>query len=277
MSSYSENTFRKRAGTREKGSMATILTVDDDEKIQTLLEVVLTRRGHHVLTARSGSEGLEVFRRERPLLTILDLQLPDMNGLSVLQQIRALDPAVCVIILTGADTSQLEHDARMLGATDILQKGFSLHTIGDTVNRLLMPVNGVSLPPVPSESHTGASPHTERRRHPRMPVQLHATLLKDGVVIGDGEIVDLSLEGCALRTLVTVAQGDYLIVQITDFFTQSDPKTFIPFICELAAVRWVRQPKCGLEFIIMTTENHDRLDRYVKALQDRVPPTAASL
>ncbi len=257
--------------------MATILTVDDDEKIQTLLEVVLTRRGHHLLTASSGSAGMEVFRRERPLVTILDLELPDMNGLSVLQQIRALDPAVCVIILTGANTAQLEHDARMLGATEVLQKGFSLHTIGDTVNQLLMQANLMSNPPSPSEANKGASPHTERRRHPRMPVQLHATLLKDGVVIGDGEIVDLSLEGCALRTLVTVAKGDYLIVQITDYFTQSDHKASVPFICELAAVRWVRQPKCGLEFIIMTTENHDRLDRYVKALQDRVPSTAASL
>jgi CheY-like chemotaxis protein len=257
--------------------MATILTVDDDEKIQTLLEVVLTRRGHHLLTASSGSAGMEVFRRERPLVTILDLELPDMNGLSVLQQIRALDPAVCVIILTGANTAQLEHDARMLGATEVLQKGFSLHTIGDTVNQLLMQANLISNPPSPSEANKGASPHTERRRHPRMPVQLHATLLKDGVVIGDGEIVDLSLEGCALRTLVTVAKGDYLIVQITDYFTQSDHKASVPFICELAAVRWVCQPKCGLEFIIMTTENHDRLDRYVKALQDRVPSTAASL
>lgn len=257
--------------------MATILTVDDDEKIQTLLEVVLTRRGHHLLKASSGSAGMEVFRRERPLVTILDLELPDINGLSVLQQIRALDPAVCVIILTGAHTAQLEHDARMLGATEVLQKGFSLHTIGDTVNQLLMQANLLSNPPSPNEVNNDANPHTERRRHPRVPVQLHAALFRDGVVLGDGEIVDLSLEGCALKTLVTIAKGDYLIVQIADPFTQSDHKESVPFICELAAVRWVRQPKCGLEFIIMTTENHDLLVRYVKALQDRVPSTAALL
>ncbi|MGH2361769.1 MAG: response regulator [bacterium] len=256
--------------------MATILTVDDDEKIRALLEVVLTRRGHHVLTASSALEAMEVFRRERPLVTILDLQLPDMNGLSVLQQIRALDPAVCVIILTGANTAQLGHDARELGATEVLQKGFSLHTIGDTVSGLLTQAKLMSNPPSPSESNKDAISHTERRKHPRMPVQLHVALFKDGVVVGDGEIVDLSIEGCALRTLVTVEQKDYLVVHITDPLTRSNHEASVPFICELAAVRWVHQPKCGLEFIIMTPENKDRLHRYVKALQDRVPSTAAT-
>lgn len=73
-------------------TMATILTVDDDDKIRASIEVVLTNRGHHLVAAGSGSEALEAFRRERPLITILDLQLPDLNGLSVLRQIRTLDP-----------------------------------------------------------------------------------------------------------------------------------------------------------------------------------------
>ena len=232
--------------------MATILTVDDDEKIRTLLQVVLTRRGHHVLTASSGSEAMEVFQRKRPHVTILDLQMSDMNGLSVLQQIRERD-AAAVIILTGADTAQLEPDARRLGATEVLKKGFSLHTIGDTVSRVLTQANPVRHAPSPSESNKGETPHDNRRKHLRMAVQLHTALLKDGVMVGEGEVVNLSTEGCALSTRVTVEQGDYLEVHLT----LPDHEASIPLTVELAAVCWVRQPMSGLEFIIMTPGNQE--------------------
>ncbi len=242
--------------------MATILTVDDDEKIRALLQVVLTRRGHHVLTASSGSEAMEVFQRERPLITILDMQMSDMNGLSVLQQIRERDSAAAVIILTGADTAKLEPDARRLGATEVLQKGFSLHTIGDTVSRVLTQANPVRNAPSPSESSKGETSHDNRRKHPRMAVQLHVALFKDAVIVGDGEVVNLSTEGCSLRTKVTVEQGDYLEVHLT----LPDHEAASPLTIELAAVRWVRQPVYGLEFILMKPGNQDRLRSYVKTL-----------
>ena len=251
--------------------MATILTVDDDEKIRALLQVVLTRRGHHVVTASSGSEAMEVFQRQRPHVTILDLQMSDMNGLSVLQQLREWDSAALVIILTGVDTAQLEPDARRLGATEVLQKGFSLHTIGDTVSRVLTQANPVRHAPSPSKSDKGETPHDNRRKHPRMAVQLHAALSKGGVIVGDGEVVDLSTEGCALSSRVTVERGDYLEVHLT----LPDHEASIPLTVELAAVRWVHQPMWGLEFILMTQENQARLRRYIHTLQDRMPSTAA--
>ncbi len=251
--------------------MVKILTIDDDEKIQTLLDVVLTRRGHHVLKASSGSEGISVFQRERPLITILDLQMSDMNGLSVLQQLREWDSAAYVIILTGADTALLEQDARRLGATEVLQKGFSLHNIGDIVRRMLTLVNPVKNVPPPSESSNGEKSHEDRRKQPRITVQLHAALSRHGIALGDGEVVDLSTEGCALRTSMTILQGEYLAVELTS----SARESFTPITVELAAVRWVHQAKCGLEFIIMTPENQGRLRRYVKSLQDRAPSTTA--
>ena len=168
--------------------------------------------------------------------------------------------------------AQLEHDARMLGATEVLQKGFSLHTIGDTVSRVLTQANPVRHAPSPSESNKGETPHDNRRKHLRMAVQLHAALYKYGVMVGDGEVVDLSTEGCALRTSVSVEQGDYLEVHLT----LPDHEASTPLTVELAAVRWIRQPLCGLEFILMTPGNQDRLRSYVKTLQDRVPATAAS-
>ena len=82
--------------------MAKILAVDDDEKIRGLLHVMLRRKGHHVITASSGQPGIDLFRRERPHVTILDFEMPDMDGLAVLREIRAVDPQAPVIMLTGA-------------------------------------------------------------------------------------------------------------------------------------------------------------------------------
>ncbi len=60
--------------------MANILAVNDDEKIRELLSTLLKRKGHHVLTADHGLKGIDVFRRERPHVTILDFEIPDIDG-----------------------------------------------------------------------------------------------------------------------------------------------------------------------------------------------------
>ena len=119
--------------------MARILAVDDDEKIRDLLDTVLKRKGHHVLTADHGQKGIDIFRRERPHVTILDFEMPDMNGLEVLKQIRAVDPHAPVIMLTGAGTEAVEKQARDLGVTEFLAKGFSLHELGTVLNQVLQP------------------------------------------------------------------------------------------------------------------------------------------
>ena len=77
-------------------------------------------------------------------MTILDFEMPDMDGLAVLKQIREIDPRALVIMLTGAGTETLEKQARELGVTDFLAKGFSLHEVGAALNHMLnQPVQGV--------------------------------------------------------------------------------------------------------------------------------------
>jgi DNA-binding NtrC family response regulator len=95
--------------------MANILAVDDDETIREWLHVMLRRKGHHVITASESQQGIECFRRERPHVTILDFGMPDMDGLAVLREIRAVDPQAPVIILTGARSDEREKHARELG------------------------------------------------------------------------------------------------------------------------------------------------------------------
>lgn len=117
--------------------MARILVVDDEPMVLDLLKKTLTRKGHEVLTAQDGRGAIQLFRQDHPDLTILDLNLPDINGLEVLREIRSIDPHIPVIILTGAGTEDLEKQARARGVTDFLPKGFSLHELGAALQRIL--------------------------------------------------------------------------------------------------------------------------------------------
>ncbi|TLY26108.1 MAG: response regulator [Nitrospirae bacterium] len=127
--------------------MAKILVVDDELMMLSLLRTILIRLGHEVFMASGGTEAIEKFRTDRPQITILDLNLPDLNGIEVLQQIRGADPKAPVIILTGAGTDAMEQQARALGVTDFLQKGFSLHGLGEALRRVTKQQNQPAAPP----------------------------------------------------------------------------------------------------------------------------------
>jgi len=117
--------------------MAKVLVIDDEPGIRDLLDTLLRRKGYDVIVAESGQKGLECFRRARPDVIVLDLKMPEMDGLTVLRQIRSLDPIIPVIILTGAGTAETEQRVRALGVTEYVEKEFSLHLLGDALKRLL--------------------------------------------------------------------------------------------------------------------------------------------
>lgn len=63
--------------------MAKILVIDDEQGIRNLLDTLLRRKGYDVLLAESGRKGLELFRREHPDVIVLDLKMPEMDGIEV--------------------------------------------------------------------------------------------------------------------------------------------------------------------------------------------------
>jgi CheY-like chemotaxis protein len=117
--------------------MVKILVIDDDRMNCDLLQAVLTRHGYDVHSATSGVEGLNLFRQHNPRVTILDLRMPEMDGLTVLKEIRAIDPHAPVIILGGGATELQENQARALRVTDFVRKGLSLDVLVEGVNRVV--------------------------------------------------------------------------------------------------------------------------------------------
>ncbi len=115
--------------------MATILVIDDERMLCDLLQEMLRRHGHEVFTAYSGREGIESHKQQRPHFTLLDLHLPDTNGIEVLKRIRESDPKAAVMILTGAASDKLERQARELGVADFLIKGLAPDVLMSAVTR----------------------------------------------------------------------------------------------------------------------------------------------
>jgi CheY-like chemotaxis protein len=108
-----------------------ILVVDDEDSIRTLVQTMLKQKGRHVALAAKGKDAIAMFRKERPNLTILDIDMPDIDGIAVLREIRAIDPQAKVMIFTGGDSPSVEREARALGVTDFLRKGFALPSIAE--------------------------------------------------------------------------------------------------------------------------------------------------
>lgn len=78
--------------------MRKILLVDDDESIQLLYQEELAEEGYQIVSAENGVEGLEKFKSESPDLVVLDIQMPGINGVEVLRQMKMINSAIPVIL-----------------------------------------------------------------------------------------------------------------------------------------------------------------------------------
>lgn len=138
--------------------MATILVIDDERMICDLLRSAFAAHGHEVFLATGGREGLELFRQRKPRFTLLDLHMPEMDGIEVLQEIRKIDPHAPVIVLTGGGTDALEIRARGLGVTDFLRKGLPLETLVKTMDRVMQRSGKLTAAPTAAVAVESAPP-----------------------------------------------------------------------------------------------------------------------
>jgi DNA-binding response OmpR family regulator len=103
---------------------AKILVVDDDKKIVELVTLYLKKDGYHALTAYDGQQAIELARRKQPDLVVLDLMLPQVDGMDVCRILRAESP-LPIIMLTGRSTDDDKLEGLDLGADDYVTKPFN--------------------------------------------------------------------------------------------------------------------------------------------------------
>jgi len=114
-----------------------ILVVDDDVIIRRALSEIFEMKGYEVFTAENGEKGLAAFRAVKPQLIILDLMMPVMSGVECLEKIRALDPKVQVIILTGYGTEDQLNRVEQLGVQDVIRKGIGFEDFREQIEAIL--------------------------------------------------------------------------------------------------------------------------------------------
>jgi len=104
---------------------ANILVIDDDEAIRDSCSQVFKKEGYTAKTAKDGTEGLKLFKKEFFHAVLLDLKLPDLDGMEILSRIEEENPETPVIIITGFATIESAVEAMKRGASDYLAKPFS--------------------------------------------------------------------------------------------------------------------------------------------------------
>jgi two-component system KDP operon response regulator KdpE len=113
-----------------------ILVVDDEPQIRRFLKTSLTAQDYEVLEAATGGEALESVKRHKPELMILDLGLPDIDGIEILREIRD-HSALPIIVLSSRDDEQVKVKALDLGADDYITKPFGMEELTARVRAAL--------------------------------------------------------------------------------------------------------------------------------------------
>jgi len=116
---------------------AAILVIDDDSLVRWSLAQHLTRRGYRVAAAGSAAEALVLARGAAPQVVVLDLKLPDMDGLALLEVLRREAAPCPIIVLSAHLTPEVTVEALAKGATFVAEKPFQLDTLCALVRRAL--------------------------------------------------------------------------------------------------------------------------------------------
>jgi two-component system, NtrC family, sensor kinase len=114
-----------------------VLCIDDEESIRTMTHSELSKHGFDVLLASDGAEGVALFRQHPCPVVVCDLKMPKMNGLQVLQAIKALDPDTEVLIATGWGSNSDALDCLRAGAYDYITKPFSMEELSGLLHRAM--------------------------------------------------------------------------------------------------------------------------------------------
>src|SRR6184192_2979214 len=124
-------------GSVRKVAQRTILVADDDASIRSLLKQLLSDEGYSVVEATTGNEVVEKVKDTNPDLVIMDVRMPELDGIEALSKLKVSSPKTSVLIMTAFGSSNNAIRAMELGAFDYITKPFELDKISHTVKRVI--------------------------------------------------------------------------------------------------------------------------------------------
>lgn len=112
-----------------------VLVVDDSQDINRIIEMALSAQGYDVMSFQSGMQAMAYLDEHSPDLVLLDIMLPDVNGVDLLPQIKAKKPFLPVVMMTAFGTVETAVEAMKAGAEDYLCKPFKLDNLLEVVEQ----------------------------------------------------------------------------------------------------------------------------------------------
>jgi len=131
------NSMKKTPEKTLKKKVKSVLVVDDELVVLDFMCKLVKRHGLSVFSAATGTEGLKMFKENNPDCVLLDIALPDMDGLSVLKGIKDINPAAIVHMVTGIGGEAIEKQAGKLGATGYISKPVEPGILTEILNKML--------------------------------------------------------------------------------------------------------------------------------------------
>lgn len=118
--------------------MAKVLVIDDSVFVRNFCRDVLAEAGYEVVEAENGTRGLEEFERSRPDCILLDVLMPDIDGLEVLKRIRKMGDSLPILLMTGDDPGWARRTCEGYGATAFLSKALHADKLLETVEDAIL-------------------------------------------------------------------------------------------------------------------------------------------
>lgn len=113
--------------------MIKLLTVDDEKGVTDLLYNFFKQRKFHVMVANSGQEALDIVNKDKPNIILLDISMKGLNGLEVLEKVKAIDKNIKVIMITVHGEQETIDQAKALGADEYIIKPFKVSYLQEVV------------------------------------------------------------------------------------------------------------------------------------------------
>lgn len=115
-----------------------VLAVDDEKEIVEFLENFLARFDITTIKATTGQEALQYYHQYQPEYVFLDIKIPDKDGITILKEIRKLNPSVKVIMITGSEEKECQDKAKKYGAIDYITKPLDLNDLKEKIKEYIL-------------------------------------------------------------------------------------------------------------------------------------------
>jgi CheY-like chemotaxis protein len=122
--------------------MKTVLLTDDNEDIVELVQLVLKNSGYKLITASDGAKAVEVCLKQKPDLVLMDLNMPNMNGIEATKSLRKQGFVNPIVVLTSSESAEDRARARAAGCNEYLLKTLEMSGVENMLNRYLSEAGG---------------------------------------------------------------------------------------------------------------------------------------